>query len=162
MAPQRMAYVSGALSDLPAAVREQYLEFYVAIGELLERHGLIPYVPHLHTDPVKHKDVTPEQVDEIDRVAVTSSILVVAVADYPTSGGGIEVEMSYHANKPVVLLCQRDRLAARRISRMIRGNPGVVEEIVYTDQPDALARLDEYLLSFMECRKESVLPEVLK
>jgi 2'-deoxynucleoside 5'-phosphate N-hydrolase len=162
MTQKWLAYVSGALSDLPEEVRERYLAFYVAIGELLASCGLEPYVPHLHTDPVKHKDVTPGQVDDIDRTAVTMSVIVVAVLDYPSLGVGGEVEMAYHANKPVVALCQKDRLESRRISRLTRGNPAVAEEIVYRDHMDALAQLGKYIRTFMQCREESILPEVLK
>lgn len=143
-------YVSGALSDVPETIRQQYLGFYEAIGRLIESTGLSAYLPHKNTDPVKHKDVTPKQVDQIDRTAVMSSMLVVAVADNPSLGVGIEVEMAYHANKPVVLICNRDKLRGRRISRLIRGNPAVVCEIEYSEPEEALDQLREYLIVHMD------------
>lgn len=97
----------------------------------------------------------------IDRVAVTSSLLVVAVADNPSLGVGIEVEMAYHAHKPAVLLCRKERIAERRISRLIRGNPGVVREIIYETTADALAELELFIRSFLNQQKESVLPKSL-
>ncbi len=146
----KLVYVSGALSDVPENIRQKYLDFYESIGRMIESLGLVPYVPHQNTDPVRHKDVTPKQVDLIDRIAVTSAILVVAVADNPSLGVGIEVEMAYHANKPVVLLCHRERLEQRRISRLVRGNPGVLHEIVYESQDGALAELKAFILFFLE------------
>ncbi|MBI4093111.1 MAG: XRE family transcriptional regulator [Candidatus Kerfeldbacteria bacterium] len=157
-----LVYVSGALSDVPEDIRGWYLQFYESIGQLVADIGLVPYVPHLHTDPVRHRDVTPQQVDRIDRTAVTSAMLVIAVADNPSLGVGIEVEMAHHAAKPVVLICRRDRIAERRISRLIRGNPGVVREIVYEVQQDALIQLEEFLRSWLQQRAESVLPMLLK
>lgn len=158
----KLVYVSGALSDLPDSIRPQYLAFYEAIGQQVTSIGLVPYIPHQNTDPVKHQDVTPRQVDLIDRAAVTSAMLIVAVADNPSLGVGIEVEMAYHAAKPVVLLCHQDRITQRRISRLIRGNPGVVHEIIYTDQSEALIRLEGFIQSFLQERDNSILPQLLK
>ena len=157
----KLVYISGALSDVPDNIRQQYLDFYESIGQMVESVGLTPYLPHQNTDPVRHKDVTPQQVDIIDRTAVTSAMLVVAVADNPSLGVGIEVEMAYHAAKPVVLLCHRDRIAERRISRLIRGNPGVVHEIIYADRGDALLELEAFVRSFLKRQAESVLPRAL-
>ncbi len=157
----KLVYISGALSDVPDSIRQQYLDFYESIGRMVESIGLTPYVPHQNTDPVRHKDVTPKQVDMIDRTAVTSAMLVVAVVDNPSLGVGVEVEMAYHAHKPVVLLCHGDRIAERRISRLIRGNPGVVHEIIYVNRGDALARLEAFIRSFLERQAESVLPRAL-
>lgn len=158
----RIVYISGALSDVPDSVRPSYLGFYEAIGRTVETFGLVSYVPHLNTDPVSHKNVTPKQVDLIDRTAVTSAILVIAVADNPSLGVGIEVEMACHAAKPVVLLCQQKRLEERRISRLIRGNPSVIGEIVYEDFADALAQLKVFIPSFLTERADSILPSTLK
>ena len=144
----KIIYISGALSDVPENDRNTYLTFYERLGAVVESAGLIGYVPHKNTDPVRHKDVTPREVDLIDRSAVMLSILVVAVADNPSLGVGIEVEMAYHAAKPVVLLCQQDRVAARRISRLVRGNPAVIHEIVYDAQEDALVQFEQFLWTF--------------
>ena len=158
----RLVYVSGALSDVPADIRPRYIEFYETIGRLVESLGLVPYVPHLNTDPIRHKHVTPKDVDLIDRTAVTSAVLVVAVADNPSLGVGIEVEMANHAAKPVVLLCKRELLDQRRISRLIRGNPAIAREIAFEDFADALIKLESFIRSFLEERTVSILPESLK
>ncbi len=156
-----LVYISGALSDLPENAREKYLTFYEAIGRAVESIGLTPYLPHQNTDPVRHKNVTPAEVDMIDRTAVTSAVLVVAVADNPSLGVGIEVEMAYHAAKPVMLLCHKERIEQRRISRLIRGNPGVVHEIIYANRDDALERLEVLIRAFLKRRAESILPRAL-
>lgn len=106
--------------------------------------------------------MTPQQVDMIDRIAVTSSILVVAVVDNPSSGVGIEIEMAYHAYKPVVLLCHKERIQERRISRLVRGNPSVIAEITYASRDDALAQLEQVIRIFLKSQTETILPHVLK
>lgn len=155
-------YVSGALSDVPEVIHQDYLNFYESIGRVIESLGLTAYLPHQNTDPIRHKHVTPRSVDMIDRIAVTSSILVVAVADNPSLGVGIEVEMAYHAHKPVVLLCHKERIDERRISRLIRGNPGIAYEIIYADRDDALTQLQEVICVFLKDQVENILPHVLK
>jgi hypothetical protein len=62
----------------------------------------------------------------------------------------------------VVLLCQQKRLEERRISRLIRGNPSVIGEIVYEDFADALAQLKVFIPSFLTERADSILPSTLK
>jgi hypothetical protein len=70
--------------------------------------------------------------------------------------------MAYHGNKPVVLLCQRERIEQRLISRLIRGNPAVIREIIYVDFADALVQLETFILSFLKEQAESILPKTLK
>ncbi|MFA7286729.1 MAG: XRE family transcriptional regulator [Patescibacteria group bacterium] len=156
-----MVYVSGALSDVSDSIRQEYLGFYESIGQLMESLGLVAYVPHKNTDPVRHRDVTPQQVDMIDRTAVTMATLVVAVVDNPSLGVGIEVEMAFHAHKPVVLICHQDRIRERRISRLVRGNPAVVHEIIYSTIDDALMQLETFVRSHLQQQAESVLPSSL-
>lgn len=157
-----MIYVSGALTDVPVDLREDYLIFYERIGELVESMGFVAYVPHLHTDPVRHKDVTPSQVDQIDRRAVTSSSLIIAVADNPSLGVGIEIEMAYHADKPVYLLYHKDRLLRGLVSRLVRGNPSISKEIAYVSQTEALQQLQQSLSDWRSDQGKSVLPEILR
>ncbi len=161
MSVSNVVYVSGALTDVPHDKRQQYIEFCESIGHLITAMDLRVYVPHWNTDPVKHKDVTPKQVDLIDRTAVTSAMLVIAVVDNPSLGVGIEVEMAYHANKPVVLLCKQDLVEARKISRLVRGNPAVIREIIYSDFEEARSLLGVFLDSFLKELRESVLPATL-
>ncbi|MBI4114241.1 MAG: hypothetical protein HY445_00165 [Candidatus Niyogibacteria bacterium] len=60
-----------------------------------------------------------------------------------------------------MLLCHRERITERRISRLIRGNPGVVHEIIYVNRSDALIELEAFIRSFLRRQAESVLPRAL-
>lgn len=137
----KMVYVSGALTDMPEEERVHLRAFYEAIGRLCREFGYAVYLPHIYGDPklVAHK--TPREIDHMDRLAVTLARFVIAYVGVSSAGVGIEIEMAHHAHKPVILLYERVKLEERRISRLVRGSPAVVHEIVFTDFDDVLAQL---------------------
>ena len=116
------------------------------------------------SDPVKQAHLTPDQVDELDRFAVTRSELVIAYLDDPSHGVGIEVEMANHAHLPVWLVFSEKLLHKRVISRLVRGNPACRGQpvIVFTDQEDLETRLNTHLKAFVERMSDPSRPEVLR
>ncbi len=158
---QFMAYISGALTDMPEARRALLRRLYEDIGECCQMFGLEPYLPHVYGDPVRMADKTPQEIDRIDRQAVTLCYLLVAYVGESSTGVGIEIEMAYHANKPVVLLCEQTKLDARLISRLVRGNPAVKAVIAFTNYEDALMQLKSFLRDFCLKIREEQLPPPL-
>lgn len=71
-------YVSGALTNAKLKGGVDPRELYKLIGDLCRRKGLNPYVPHLHTDPVLHKDIHPTYVYEMDHQKVLDACLLIA------------------------------------------------------------------------------------
>lgn len=141
---QKTAYVCGALTEVPAEQKEEVKNFYVRIADLCEKvSGTRAFVPHEHYDPVLHANWTPAQVDESERRQVCElSSCIVAVTLFPSWGSGIEVEMACKSNVPVILLCQKEKLEKRLVSRLLRGNPSVKAIISYSDIEDALTQLE--------------------
>lgn len=143
----KCVYVCGPLTDLPPEQQIAVKRFYQRIADLCYAiFGERAFVPHEHYDPVKHARFTPRQVDAAERRQVgerTSCLVAVPVA--PSWGGGIEVEIAHHEEVPVVLLCEAAKLAARKISRLLRGNPAVIAEISYATEEDALRQLKPVL-----------------
>ncbi len=121
------AYVSGALTALEDGARMRL--FYELLAEVVESVGLRAYLPHRVTDPVAAADIEPRAVYDIDRAHVTSSRVVVAYAGIPSFGVGIEVELAREHAVPVVLVVERDRT----VSRLLLGNPAVVDVVRFTD-----------------------------
>jgi 2'-deoxynucleoside 5'-phosphate N-hydrolase len=156
-----MVYISGALSDVPEGEREGLRQFYEWIGGVCKKLGFEPYIPHQHSDPVHAAHLTPAEVDRIDRTAVTSSWLVVACAGFPSIGVGIELEMAYHANKPVILLYEAAKFEKGRISRLARGNPAVRFTISFTDEADLTQMLTRCIMRIVDEDHSSPLPEPL-
>jgi len=143
----RVPYITGALTELAEDIQAEVKKFYVDIADVcLEVIGVRGFVPHEHFDPIKHRDFTPPQVDASEREQVTkkSSFLIV-VAIEPTWGGGIEVEMANNNGVPIILLCPKDKLDQRRISRLLRGNPAIHQIITYENFEGALTALREFL-----------------
>jgi len=144
---RKSAYVCGPLTELSKNTQERVKQFYSDIGDVCEQTlGVRAFVPHEHYDPIANKDFTPQDIDIAERYQVcenTSILIVAAIA--PSWGGGIEVEMANQNKVPVILLCQKKKLAARKISRLLRGNPAVKATIEYTYFKDALAQLRLYL-----------------
>jgi len=141
---RKFAYFTGKLTGLSEDRREATLMLYERIAAYIE--GGFPikvYLPHRVSDPVAHKDWTPEQVDQLDRRAVTMSSFIIAMVNDDSVGAGIEIELAHHANKPVFLLVEKAKLDARLVSRLVRGNPAVVVVISYVDTEDMIEQLDD-------------------
>ena len=136
-------YICGPLTELAPDAQERVKHFYQAIADVFEKYtGIRAFVPHEHYDPVKHAGFTPQEVDAAERAQVcekSSALVVVAIE--PSWGGGIEVEMAHQSNIPVFILCERKKLEERKISRLLRGNPAVVQIITYDSEADALKQL---------------------
>jgi hypothetical protein len=121
------AYVSGALTSLEDGARTRL--FYELLAEVVEASGLRAYLPHRVTDPVTTAHLDARAVYDIDRAHVTGSRVVVAYAGIPSFGVGIEVELAREHGIPVILVVERDRT----VSRLLLGNPAVVEVVRFTD-----------------------------
>ncbi|HKW78523.1 MAG TPA: hypothetical protein VJQ09_05430 [Candidatus Limnocylindria bacterium] len=121
------AYVSGALTALEDGPRTRL--FYELLAEVVGSAGLRAYLPHRVTDPVTTQHLDPRAVYDIDRAHVTGSRVVVAYAGIPSFGVGIEVELAREHGIPVVLVVERDRT----VSRLLLGNPAVVEVVRFAD-----------------------------
>jgi hypothetical protein len=121
------AYVSGALTALEDGARTRL--FYELLAEIVASTGLRAYLPHRVTDPVAAPHLDPRAVYDIDRAHVTASRVVVAYAGIPSFGVGIEVELAREHGIPVVLVVERERT----VSRLLLGNPAVVEVVRFAD-----------------------------
>jgi sigma-70-like protein len=121
------AYISGALTAVDDAPRTRL--FYELLAEIAEASGLRSYLPHRVTDPVTAGQLDPRAVYEIDRAHVTAAVVVVAYAGIPSFGVGIEVELAREHGIPVILVAERER----PISRLLLGNPAVVEVVRFAD-----------------------------
>src|SRR5438309_5440870 len=121
------AEVSGALTALDDAPRTKL--FYELLGEIAEAAGLRAYLPHRVSDPVAAAHLDPRAVYEIDRAHVTGAAVVIAYAGIPSFGVGIEVELAREHAVPVIVVAERDR----PISRLLLGNPAVVEVVKFAD-----------------------------
>jgi len=148
---KKVPYICGPLTELPEEKQLLVKKFYEQIADVCQEiFGERAFVPHEHYDPQKHSSYTPAQVDAAERKQVcqyTSLLIVVAIV--PSWGGGIEVEMACRSGVPVIIICEREKLEQKKISRLLRGNPAVVDIISYNSEKEAIEKLI-HKLSFAE------------
>ncbi len=149
---EKTVYICGALTELPPEEQESVKKFYSKLGDLCgEVTGKRAFVPHEHYDPIRHANFTPADVDKAERDQVCNHTSLVLVATFtPSWGGGIEVEMAYRSNVPVIVLCERSKLEQRKISRLLRGNPAVISVISYDTEEEVVEKLRKELKTYTE------------
>ena len=149
MEQRKTVYICGPLTELSPELQEKTKRFYEHLANLCaEMTECRAFVPH---DPIKNAVFTPQEVDAAERKQVcerTSLLLVIAVA--PSWGGGIEVEMANRSGIPVIILCERNKLEQRKISRLLRGNPAVVSVIPYNTEEEVIEKLREELKNYKD------------
>jgi len=132
-------YICGPLTGLDEEEGRRLRHLYEEIGELcyflFETTG---FVPHKHFDPIENPDPSPRDVDFVDRTALLSSWCLVAIADHPSWGGGIEVEIARSNGIPVILLWKE----GTKVSKLLRGNQAIRREYEYSHEEDALEFLE--------------------
>jgi hypothetical protein len=148
------AYISGALTALDDAPRTKL--FYELLAEIAEAAGLRAYLPHRVTDPVAAAHLDPRAVYEIDRAHVTSAAVLIAYAGIPSFGVGIEVELAREHSVPVVVVAERER----PISRLLLGNPAVVEVVKFADLDGLRRTLTAALVSAASTSRDGARPMV--
>lgn len=143
------AYVCGGLTEVPEEERAALKAFYEEVEHVFKRVTGVPaWVPHKHFDPVIHAHFTPAEVwaNECEIVCNQTGFIVVC-GYFPSWGGGIEVAWATQHDVPGILLCDKQRLEDRLVSRLLRGAP------IFADTPviasngyaDALAKLEAWL-----------------
>jgi hypothetical protein len=148
------AYISGALTALDDAPRTKL--FYEVLAEIAEASGLRAYLPHRVSDPVAAANLDPRTVYDIDRGHVTNAAVLVAYAGIPSFGVGIEVELAREHAVPVIIVAERDRA----ISRLLLGNPAVVEVVKFADLDGLRRALSAALAAIASVTREGARPVV--
>ncbi|HEV8470974.1 MAG TPA: hypothetical protein VGR46_15350 [Candidatus Limnocylindria bacterium] len=144
------AYISGALTALEDAPRTKL--FYELLAEIAEAAHLRAYLPHRVTDPVVAAHLDPRAVYEIDRAHVTGAAVLIAYAGIPSFGVGIEVELAREHGVPVIVVAERDR----PISRLLLGNPAVLEVVRFADLEGLRRQLQDALVRIATTPRDGV------
>ena len=144
------AYVSGALTALDDAPRTKV--FYELLAEIAEAANLRAYLPHRVTDPIAQAHLDPRAVYEIDRAHITGAAVLIAYAGIPSFGVGIEVELARERGVPVVVVAERDR----PVSRLLLGNPAVVEVVRFADLDGLRRQLQTALARIATAPREGI------
>lgn len=139
---KKMVYISGALTGL-SSTNSCMKEFYERIAITVDKvcGTGAAYVPHMNTDPIKHPDVTPEEVYQLDRQKVYASNLVIAYMGEPSFGVGAELQMANEKGIPILLLYEK----GKGVSRLPRGMESVKGICEYSTEEEALQWVEREL-----------------
>src|SRR5207253_7586269 len=148
------AYISGALTASEDAPRTKL--FYELLAEIASSARLRSYLPHRVTDPITATHLDARTVFEIDRAHITAAAVLIAYAGIPSFEVGIEVELAREHGVPVVVVAERDR----PVSRLLLGNPAVVEVVKFADLDGLRRALGAALAAVGSATREGARPIV--
>jgi len=126
---QDYIYMSGALTGLSSDDMRYVGELYDKVKSLCKSLGTDAYLPG-KSPTTPSKGIPHHKVWKIDFEKVCGSIAVVAYVGLASTGVGAEIEMARQAEVPIILLCEEARQDG--VSRLILGNPRVVDIIPFT------------------------------
>ncbi len=135
------SYISGPMTNMPEDQHIPMRQLYESLADACLEIGIKPYVPHMHCDPRSNDCRTSEEVWRIDVEQVRAADVLVADVTHTSLGVGGELAYAHMANKPIVLLSQKNT----PVSRFVRGNPAVAYHIEYDDHASACRMLKNVL-----------------
>lgn len=122
---------------------EQVKVLYNFIATVCLKNGYAPYLPHLHTDPVKNQEATDMEVFSKDYAEMVSSSVVLSYIGEPSLGVGAELSICVNRNIPVVSFFQRQSSVSRFLKGMLQsaGNTRQIEFDDFTSLEDELSAI---------------------
>jgi nucleoside 2-deoxyribosyltransferase len=133
-------FFAGPLNDLKDP--ETTKAFYHRLADVAKANGFDYFWAFLNgTDPILNPDVPPQEVYRRDTQQLSQSDVMVAYIGEPSIGTGVEIEYANQHHVPVILLYEKGNWT----SRMARGCPAVIKEIIFSSEEDALAQFEALL-----------------
>jgi nucleoside 2-deoxyribosyltransferase len=135
-------FFAGPLTNLENP--DKVKAFYIKLAELAKKLGHEPFWAFQSgTDPIKNPNVPAEEVYRRDIEQIAKSDLMIAYVGESSIGTGEEIEYAKTVKVQVIIMYEK----GDTISRMLKGNPAVKKEIVFTSEDDAIKQLQAYLIS---------------
>ena len=138
--PIMRIFFAGPLTNLQNPDKTK--AFYDELGMIAQNLGFEFFWAFRNgTDPILNPEVTPQEVFKRDTEELAKSDLMVAYVGEPSVGTGEEIEFAREKNIPVVLMYEQ----TQPVSRMLRGNPIIKKELVYTTDEEGIRLFTEFL-----------------
>jgi len=125
-------YISGPLHAAPDLSEARRL--YESAAAACRASGWEYYLPHLSTDPVRHRELGTETVFRRDLGALATSDAVLAFIGTPSSGVGAELGIAFLTRKPVLALYRSGESPSRFLLGMLNDMRAVVCPFAGTDE----------------------------
>lgn len=138
-------YMSGALTGLsPDQMMYATREIYERVFDCCSSLGLKCYLPH-KSETTPNKGTTHSKVWKTDKTKIIQCSVMVAYLGIPSFGVGSEIEMAHEGDVPIVLLCEKSRQES--LSRLVLGNPAVVDIFLFDDPQEFESDLKRQLIA---------------
>lgn len=144
-----VVYIAGPLTGVSEELKDRYgkvsdmLATYSPVGDE-KQAAFFGYVPHLHgTDPVKHPNVTPDEVRDVDFLwAVVTSDIHVNFLQPTAHGNAIEEGWAESRFIPTIYLNPEDN----KLSRLTLGMNNIIRQIDYAEfEPSGNSPEEEFV-----------------
>lgn len=133
-------FFAGPLTNLVDPVTTK--NFYTKMSVVAKNTGFDSFWAFKSgTDPVKDPGVDPEYIYYKDLSELEESNLMIAYIGEPSAGTGQELEYAREHNIPIILVYPK----SQHVSRMVIGNPAVIDTIAYDSEEGALEKLQDIL-----------------
>lgn len=137
-------YIAGALTRMSDEVKGRYADVSYLVGSYHKPKTMFGYAPHLYgTDPVKHPDITPQEVHDIDYLWAT--IVPDGHLNFwiPVAhGNAIEAAWAEQYNIPSLYVVP----TGVTLSRLVRGMRNIIGTLTYADfHLDGLPQIQQFL-----------------
>lgn len=142
-----IVYTAGAVTGVDNRLKTRY---EMAAG-VLEKHGFLPYVPHLNgTDPNKNPEVDPRDIVNIDLLwgVVVSDMHVNFI--FPPAANWAEQGWAHLAQVPTIY-CLPSNF---RLSRLMRGMHNIFATITYSSAEECLAKLATFAGLYLTWKRQ--------
>ena len=136
-----LAYFASALTGLSEQVRGEIFDDAKVVREACEKMGALLYEPADYTDPVRHAQLHPQRVYEVDHAQVSRSDFLVLDTRCASFGAGQELEIAKNEGLPIVVLIPR----GIRPSRMVTGTCARLHHIEFASTDELRRGLDSTL-----------------
>lgn len=143
--PPVIAYFASALTGLKGNAELEIRRLDERVDKICKNFSGYPmalYRPRLNTSPTDNPGISADDVYKIDRERVATADLVIMAVRYPSLGAGMELQLALQACCAVILLIKE----GQKVSRMVLGCPGRLEEVRYS----TLADLEKKLIKTLD------------
>ncbi|HMK18186.1 MAG TPA: nucleoside 2-deoxyribosyltransferase [Chitinophagaceae bacterium] len=142
-------YISGPL--MAAKNLESVKELYDYIAQICCENGLVPYLPHNNTDPIKDSDISDDEVYKKDYLEMINSSLVISYIGEPSHGVGAELSICISQNIPVITINEVNQKVSRFLKGMLKTSNRVCS-VEYENTNELRKKLSDCLHSISsEC-----------
>lgn len=132
------AYLASALTGLSPADRDEINSLSDMASVVCKMLEIELYEPRKNADPELEDGLSAREVFNTDKHAVENSDLLIGLTNYPSFGAGQEFEIAFNSMIPILLIVR----SGKTISRMVRGIPGTMIIVEYSDPTELRNRLE--------------------